>query len=90
MTSNDKYENEELKKRISEIIKDYDNQGIHRTGTKVDLNCARWLEKRIKRLGLIPYLDEFFLNRLDINEASLNIDNKKIEGIPLFDCTFPR
>jgi len=89
MSSNDKCESKELKKRLSEIIKEYDNQGIHRTGTKVDLNSARWLEKRIKRIGLVPYLDEFSLDRLDIEEASLNIDKEKIEGVPLFDCTFP-
>ncbi len=89
MISNDKHENDELKKRISEIIKDYDNQGIHRTGTKVDLNSAHWLEKEVKRIGLNPYLDEFTINRLDIIETSLNIDNKKIDGIPLFDCIFP-
>jgi len=31
---------DELRKRIKKIIKEYDNQGIHRTGTKVDDNSA--------------------------------------------------
>jgi hypothetical protein len=79
----------ELKERINKIIKEYDNQGIHRTGTKVDSDNAHWLSNEIKKVGLKPELEEFTLNRIDINEVSLEIDNKKIEGIPLFDCVFP-
>jgi hypothetical protein len=79
----------ELKKRINKIVKDYDNQGIHRTGTKVDNDNAHWLEREIKKIGLTLELEEFSFNRIDTGEASLEINNKKIDGIPLFDCTFP-
>lgn len=79
----------EIKERINKIIKEYDNQGIHRTGTKVDFDSAHWLGSEIKKIGLKPELEEFTFNRIDIDEASLEINNKKIDGIPLFDCTFP-
>ena len=79
----------EIKERINKIIKEYDNQGIHRTGTKVDFDSAHWLGSEIKKIGLKPKLEEFTFNRIDIDEASLEINNKKIDGIPLFDCTFP-
>ncbi|MFX0081844.1 MAG: M28 family peptidase [Candidatus Hodarchaeota archaeon] len=80
---------QELKERINRIIKDYDNQGIHRTGTKVDSDSAYWLCDEIKKIGLKPKMEEFIFNRIDINEASLEINNKKIDGVPLFDCIVP-
>ncbi|MHA1477605.1 MAG: hypothetical protein ACTSPU_05335 [Promethearchaeota archaeon] len=33
-------EQEDLKQRIATTIKEYDNQGIHRTGTEVDKQSA--------------------------------------------------
>lgn len=81
--------NYEIKERISEIIKVYDNQGVHRTGTKVDFDSAHWLGSEIKKIGLTPELEEFPFNRIGIDEASLEINSKKVDGIPLFDCTFP-
>ncbi len=78
-------ETQERKKRIDRIIEDYDKQGIHRTGTEVDLISARWLEHEFKTLGLKSVLDGFIFERIDIKEASIQIGNRKFEGIPIFD-----
>jgi len=76
---------EAQKHRISKIIQTYDNQGIHRTGTDGDINNTQWLADEIKSLGLEPIMDGFNINRLDIKEASLKIEERKINGIPMFD-----
>jgi hypothetical protein len=47
---------ENIKIRIAKIIKEYDNQGFHRTGTEVDLKNAYWLLNEIKKIGLNPHL----------------------------------
>ena len=73
------------KNRISKIIQTYDNQGIHRTGTEGDINNAQWLADEIKSLGLQPIMEGFNINRLDIKEASLKIEERKINGVPMFD-----
>ena len=73
------------KHRISKIIQTYDNQGIHRTGTEGDINNAQWLADEIKSLGLQPIMDGFNINRLDTIEASLKIEERKINDIPMFD-----
>ncbi|MFW9872521.1 MAG: M28 family peptidase [Candidatus Thorarchaeota archaeon] len=86
--SNESNKIHELKERINKIIKDYDNQGIHRTGTKVDSDSAYWLRDEIKKIGLKSKMEEFSFNRIGINEASLEINNRKIDGIPLFDSVF--
>ena len=78
---------DELRKRIKKIIKEYDNQGIHRTGTKVDDNSAEWLVDEIKKIGLTPELEKFSFNRIDIEKSILEIKNKIIDGLPFFDCT---
>lgn len=83
-------EQEDLKQRIITTIKEYDNQGIHRTGTQVDTQSAQWLASEIKKIGLEPYLDEFSLNRINIEEASVEVETQKIQGVPLFDCTYPK
>ena len=73
------------KNRISKIIQTYDNRGIHRIGTEGDINNAQWLADEIKSLGLQPIMDGFNINRLDIKEASLKIEERKINGVPMFD-----
>ena len=78
---------DELKNHITGIIKDYDNQGIHRTGMKVDKINADWLVGEIRKIGLIPELEKFPINRIDIKNCYLKIKNRIIDGIPLFDCT---
>ncbi len=75
----------ELTQRISKIIKTYDNQGIHRTGTLGDMKNARWFTDEIKSLGLDPIMDEFIINRIDIKKASLTIGEREIIGVPMFD-----
>ncbi len=78
-----------MKERIAKIIEEYDNQGIHRTGTQVDLVNARWLLNEIKKIGLKPFLYGFLFKGIDIEEASIKIEENEIHGIPLFDCNFP-
>ena len=73
------------KNRISKIIQTYDNRGIHRIGTEGDINNAQWLADEIKSLGLQPIMEGFNINRLDIKEASLKIEERKINGVPMFD-----
>lgn len=83
-------EEEDLKQRIISVIKEYDNQGIHRTGTEVDNQSAHWFANKIKKFGPEPRLEEFSLNRIDIIEAYIDIGAEKVNGVPLFDCTYPK
>jgi hypothetical protein len=83
-------EEEDLKQRIISVIKEYDNQGIHRTGTEVDNQSAHWFANKIKKIGPEPRLEEFSLNRIDIIEAYIDIGAEKVNGVPLFDCTYPK
>lgn len=74
--------------RIANIIEEYDSQGFHRTGTTVDQVSALWLVERIRQLGIEASLEPFNLNRIDPIQTYVQIDNRKIEGIPLFDGSF--
>jgi hypothetical protein len=75
-------------KRIAQIIEEYDSQGFHRTGTAVDRVCALWLVGRIEQLGLEAILEKFPLSRVDPIQAYIQIDKRRVEGVPLFDGTF--
>jgi hypothetical protein len=74
--------------RIAQIIRAYEEQGIHRTGTKVDQVSGDWLATEIRKSGLTPAREVFKVSRIDPVTASLSIDGHRIEGVPLFDGGF--
>jgi hypothetical protein len=77
-----------LEQRIAEIISAYDAQGNHRTGTAVDEASAEWLSKQVYNIGIEAALEPFALSRVDPRSCFLRIDNRRIEGVPLFDAAF--
>lgn len=77
-----------MQKRIGTVIRAYDEQGFHRTGTEVDRRSADWLADEVRQIGLDPVLEEFPLSRVDPRHASLEINGRKIDGLPLFDGGF--
>ncbi len=77
-----------MEDRISSYIRDYDSQGIHRTGTDVDNRSADWLAKEISDLGVQPQIDEFSFERLEVHSAKLVIGGLSIDAVPLYDCTY--
>ncbi|MBW1698469.1 MAG: M28 family peptidase [Deltaproteobacteria bacterium] len=79
---------DQIHKRVANIFKSYDDQGVHRTGTDGDAKNARWLAENIQSLGLNPVLSAISLNRIDPLQASIRIDDRACDGIPLFDCTY--
>jgi hypothetical protein len=77
-----------VQRRIGDLIRGYEEQGFHRTGTAVDQTSGHWLANEVRQIGLEPVLEEFSLNRVDPVQASLVVDGRTIEGLPLFDGTF--
>jgi hypothetical protein len=76
------------KKRIAEIIQQYDIQGFHRTGTDVSRVSAFWLAQRIQQYGVEAILEPFPLSRIVPIQAYLQIGQHRVAGLPLFDGTF--
>lgn len=77
-----------MQQRIGALIRAYENQGFHRTGTDVDRISGDWLANAVRELGLEPAREEFPLNRVDPVAASLTVNDHTIEGLPLFDGAF--
>jgi len=77
-----------LKERIGGVIRAYEDQGFHRTGTDFDRTSGEWLAHLVRQIGLGPALEEFSLNRVDIVDASIAVSGRKVEGLPLFDGGF--
>ncbi|MDP9238568.1 MAG: hypothetical protein M3P30_14430 [Chloroflexota bacterium] len=69
-------------------MREYDAQGWHRTGTKVDAESAEWLAEHVRALGLQVELEPFAINRVEPVEAYVEIDGRREYGVPLFDCTY--
>jgi hypothetical protein len=77
-----------VQQRIGRVIRAYENQGFHRTGTGVDKVSGDWLANEVRQIGLAPVLEEFLLKRVDPVHASLAVSGRTIEGLPLFDGGF--
>ena len=77
-----------MRERIGALIRAYETQGFHRTGTAVDRLSAEWLAGEVRQIGLAPTLEDFPLSRVDPVRASLAVNGRTIEGLPLFDCGF--
>lgn len=74
--------------RIRRIIRTFEEQGFHRTGTSVDRASANWLREEARQAGLTASLESFPLQRVDPLSAALTVGDRRIEGIPLFDAAF--
>ena len=54
-----------MQQRIGTVIRAYEEQGFHRTGTAVDRISGDWLANEVRQIGLEPVLEEFSLSRVD-------------------------
>jgi hypothetical protein len=76
------------RRRVAQVVCDYDAQGIHRTATEVDEASAHWLANQLHATGIEAKLESFSINRVDLDETFLDIDGRRIGGVPLFDAGF--
>ena len=77
-----------LEQRLADVIAAYDAQGNHRTGTAVDNASAEWLAKLVQQIGVEAELESFPFSRVDPKSCYLQIADRRIEGVPLFDAAF--
>ncbi len=73
---------------IERILREYDAQGIHRTGTSVDRKSAYWLAAQVRLCGARAVLESFAHSRVDPQVAFVEINGRRIEGLPAFDGAF--
>ena len=72
----------------SGIVQAYDAQGHHRTGHLADLENAGWLAKEASALGASVVVEEFRIDRVEPAACHLEVDGRRIEGVPMFDAAF--
>jgi len=74
--------------RIAQIIQEYAQQGIHRTGSDVDNLSAFWMRDRFAALDIEATLDPLTLSRVVIDEGRLVTPLFEQQGEPLYDCHY--
>ena len=79
---------EDARRRIARIVREYDAQGDHRTGSPVDAESGRWLADRVDEAGLVPEIEWMGFSRIDVQAAHVEIGDRWAEGVPLFDGGF--
>ncbi|MEE2775918.1 MAG: hypothetical protein VYE73_04040 [Acidobacteriota bacterium] len=74
-----------MQNRIAKVIGDYDAQGIHRTGSRGDQECARWLFGEALATGAEADLEGMAFRRIDTERCFVDVEGEIIDGVPLFD-----
>lgn len=77
-----------VEQRVAAVIEAYDAQGNHRTATEVDRRSGEWLAAQVRRLGVVPALEPFGVNRIDVRSCYLRIGDRRLDAVPLFDAGF--
>jgi hypothetical protein len=77
-----------IRDRLVRTVKEFDAQGWHRTGTRVDNDSADWLVGRVSELGFVARLESFDFERVIPDECYLEIDGERVVGFPVFDGLF--
>jgi len=72
----------------SGIVRAYDAQGHHRTGQLADLESAKWLAREASALGASVVVEEFSIDRVEPATCHLEVDGRRIPGVPMFDAAF--
>ena len=78
----------ELEQRIVRTIREFEEQGDHRTATAVDRASADWLSDQVKQAGLVPVQESFSISRINLVSNALVTGDRRIDGLPLFDGAF--
>ena len=78
----------DIRERVARIVREYDSQGDHRTGSPVDAESGRWLADRVDDAGIVPEIEWMGFSRIDIEAAYVEIGDRRAEGVPLFDGGF--
>ena len=79
---------DDVARRAADVIRAYDAEGLHRTGTAVDRASADRLSSLARRAGGEARLEPFELSRVDPAAAFLEIDGRRVDGLPVFDGSF--
>jgi hypothetical protein len=79
---------DDLERRAADAIRAYAGEGHHRTATRVDRASAQALQARARATGAVPSLQPFDLTRVDTAAAFVRIQERRIDGLPMFDGAF--
>ena len=67
-------------------LRAWDSQGFHRTGTDGDEAGAVWLAREAAALGAAVTSEAFALDRIDPVDACLELEDGRIDAVPVFDA----
>ena len=74
--------------RIAKVIREFDSQGDHRTGTPVDQESGRWLSDWVRGAGVEPEAERLPFSKIDMLHTYVEVGDRWAEGVPLFDGAF--
>ena len=74
--------------RAADAIRGYSAEGFHRTATRVDRASANHLLTLAQATRASAHLEPFELSQVEPVAAFVEIDRRRLDGLPMFDGTF--
>lgn len=71
-------------KKALEYVDGYTSFGIHRTGTKTEIESTKWIAQELEKSGLDTHLQEIEFKRFELKNCKIVIDNKEIKAFPFW------
>src|SRR5215212_9079177 len=67
------------------LVAEFDLSGIHRVGTAGDFASGEWLAAAARKAGAAISSMPVAVNRTIVEEAYLECEGARIDGLPMFD-----
>src|SRR5256885_305378 len=77
---------EQPQARAAAWLAAWDGLGIHRTATRGGRAGVVWLAREAAALGAEITMEEFVLDRLEPVECFVELGDRRIEAVPVFDA----
>ncbi|HXH21291.1 MAG TPA: hypothetical protein VNN10_04620 [Dehalococcoidia bacterium] len=74
--------------RVARYVREFDALGCHRSGTKVERLTCEWLAGEAAKHGVRCQLRPYSFERVEPVAGWLEVDGRRIDGLPLFDAAF--
>src|ERR1051325_2476348 len=79
---------DEVSSRAAKFVGEYSAEGFHRPAPAGDRASADRLVRAVGAAGAAARLEPFPLSRVDPGPAFVEIDGRRLDGLPMFDAPF--
>lgn len=67
-----------------EYVNKYTDFGVHRTGSKTEIQSTKWIAQQLENTGFDTHLQELTFKRFELKKCKIIVGNKEIKAFPFW------